>query len=422
MAFEGSPEERGRRAPWKRVADLLRTELDGPAPRAMALIDIDEANGDWCYSLDGGETSITIGAVAADTALLLNGAALLRFAPTGGYDGGATFSFRGWDESAGVVGGFADARRGGPGTAFSERIASARIVSVSDDAGDRATSPRSGGVCARIADLIRRDQPARGEGGARAIAVIGVDDANGDWQYSLDAGDSYITIGELCEATALLLDGDALIRFQPSLGYCGGAAFAFRSWDGGVGVVGAVADTRLNGPDTAFGSDVDSARVAVERPRGGVETPRSDAPFPPAPPASDAQPSDPARIHELLSAYPPSEQISGGIAVVRADSEHGDWQYSLDEGRTYVSVGWIAPEAAILLHEDALLRFKPDGAAVFSARLDFRLWDQSVGVIGGVADTQIGGSSAFSNAVASIAADAGLDRPLRVVGPPRNSR
>ena len=100
------------------------------------------------------------------------------------------------------------------------------------------------------------------DGAVEAIAVTGVDDTNGTWEYSTDGGSTFNAIGAVSANSAILLDAAALIRFVPDASYTGTATFSYKAWDGSSGASG---DT---GVDTTAGSafsvGVESASISVQ--------------------------------------------------------------------------------------------------------------------------------------------------------------
>ncbi len=98
-----------------------------------------------------------------------------------------------------------------------------------------------------------------------------------------------------------------------------------------------------------------------------------------------------------------------GIAITAATNGNGAWQYSTDGGSTWVDVGTVSNNAALLLRSTDLVRFTPNGQNATTGDLTFRAWDQTSGSFGSKVDTSInGGTTAFSTAteVASIAVTA----------------
>lgn len=93
-----------------------------------------------------------------------------------------------------------------------------------------------------------------------------------------------------------------------------------------------------------------------------------------------------------------------GIAVTAIDSAHGTWQYSLNAGSTWSSIGSVSGTSALLLPATALVRFVPSAGwlGLVSDGITFRGWDQTSGAAGTkVSTSNTGGSSAFSTAAAT---------------------
>ena len=101
-----------------------------------------------------------------------------------------------------------------------------------------------------------------------AIAVIGVDNTNGNWQYNLGNGWTNFSArtGQNVDltVTARLLGPSDQIRFVPNSSYNGTATFSFRAWDQTAGSAGAVANTSSSGGNTAFSSASDTAAIVVK--------------------------------------------------------------------------------------------------------------------------------------------------------------
>ena len=104
-------------------------------------------------------------------------------------------------------------------------------------------------------------------GAQLGIAVTAADATNGTWWYSTDAGASWNALGAVSNGSARLLAADATTRlyFQPNADYNGtlASAISFRAWDQASGSNGALADTSINGGDTAFSSVTDTASLVV---------------------------------------------------------------------------------------------------------------------------------------------------------------
>ena len=125
-------------------------------------------------------------------------------------------------------------------------VNSAPVLSGANDLGaiveDNTTN---GGTL--VSDLIAGHVTDADSGASAGIAVVGVDNTNGVWQYSIDAGASWSDFGAPSAASARLLAADAstYVRFVPNAGWNGTVAngLGFRAWDGTSGVNGGTADT-----------------------------------------------------------------------------------------------------------------------------------------------------------------------------------
>lgn len=146
------------------VADIVVngsiTDVDTVTdPESIAVTSIDNTNGVWQYSTDGGGSwlnfSATTGAIvdlSAASRLLLP-AHQVRFVPNLTYIGYAAFSFRAWDQTTGTAGSTADTTTHGGMTAYSATSDSASLfvgtieTSVSiDGSGNLVVTDINGGM------------------------------------------------------------------------------------------------------------------------------------------------------------------------------------------------------------------------------------------------------------------------------------
>ena len=95
------------------------------------------------------------------------------------------------------------------------------------------------------------------------IAVIGVDDTNGQWQYNTGSG--WTAFGAVTNTNAVLLDTAASIRFVPTANYNGPAGnITFRAWDQTSGSNGQTGvDASTNGGTTSFSTDTETATLNI---------------------------------------------------------------------------------------------------------------------------------------------------------------
>lgn len=110
-------------------------------------------------------------------------------------------------------------------------------------------------------------------GASEGIAVVGVDNTNGVWQYSTDftTTRSWTAFAaDIADGKAVLLaadDPDTRIRFVPSGVYAGTATMLFRAWDQTSGTPGQVdVNIAATGTSTAFSDDVAVGQISVQNP------------------------------------------------------------------------------------------------------------------------------------------------------------
>lgn len=92
-----------------------------------------------------------------------------------------------------------------------------------------------------------------------------------------------------------------------------------------------------------------------------------------------------------------------GIALVAADNSNGGWEYSINNGDSWIAVGSVSETAVLLLGPEALLRFNPNANYAGNASISFRLWDGRGGSGGTTLDLTglTGGANAFSGSTVS---------------------
>ncbi|BCJ90239.1 hypothetical protein IZ6_09740 [Terrihabitans soli] len=111
-----------------------------------------------------------------------------------------------------------------------------------------------------------------------------------------------------------------------------------------------------------------------------------------------------------------------GIAVTGADEDDGTWFYSLNGGTTWIPVGSVANNNALLLDADDRLYFQPDADFNGTSQITFRAWDHTLA--GGDAGEKVstnsnGGSTAFSDDpdTATITVTPVNDQPTATITP-----
>ncbi|MBL8828587.1 MAG: tandem-95 repeat protein, partial [Planctomycetaceae bacterium] len=104
-------------------------------------------------------------------------------------------------------------------------------------------------------------------GALEGIAVTGVDNNHGDWQFSLDSGLTWSSFGPRSTSQATLLEANAAtrIRFVPDASLPGSlnVSITYRAWDRTSGVNGETVDTTMNGGQTAFSTATEESLLRV---------------------------------------------------------------------------------------------------------------------------------------------------------------
>lgn len=104
-------------------------------------------------------------------------------------------------------------------------------------------------------------------GALQGIAVTGVTEDNGHWEFSLNSGTNWTSFNGAADGLARLLpsSASARVRFVPNANFFGTVTpgLTFRAWDQTSGSAGGTADTRTNGARTAFSVNSESASIMV---------------------------------------------------------------------------------------------------------------------------------------------------------------
>lgn len=99
----------------------------------------------------------------------------------------------------------------------------------------------------------------------RGIAVIGVDNSNGNWQYRLNGSAEWLDFTAVSSISATLLSSDERLRFLPDPNYAGSASLTFRAWDrSGNSPIGATnVNTNINGGTSPFSAAQAIATITI---------------------------------------------------------------------------------------------------------------------------------------------------------------
>ena len=110
-------------------------------------------------------------------------------------------------------------------------------------------------------------------GALSGVAVVGVDNTNGVWQYSVNSGatwNSFASQGVASsgtdDANAIFLDNAAMIRFVPASGFNGPAGdLSIRAWDQTDGLSsGQVGNASYSGTSDSVSSNVEAVSITVD--------------------------------------------------------------------------------------------------------------------------------------------------------------
>lgn len=263
-----------------------------------------------------------------------------------------------------------------------------------------STTPASTEVASLLAGAVSDSDST-----ALGIAVTYASSDHGIWQYSLSAG-QWTDMGTPSGDAALLLPDSARLRFVPKTNFNGAVSLRYRAWDQSEGGFGGVLDTtKASGGLTSVSREVESAMQTI--------LPVNDAPELDNAASQtlfgameDARTPRATPVYSLVEKAVSDVDVGDrkGIAVYRAPSEHGTWQYQLTD-RVWRSMGEVSESAALLLPASAHVRFVPAANFNGTVRLYYRAWDQTQGTAGGTFSLtgNLYPTGAFSTATESAA-------------------
>jgi len=387
------------------VALAQASDPDGD-PCGMAVIGLEGAGGTWQFSGDG-EHWNDFGGASSVNARLLGPSARIRFVADADFSGAVRpgITFRAWDQTTGFSTGIGDARQFGGATAFSEQSETWgwEVTPVNDRPFVRPVGfPRLPDIWGNILDQYNRGQSVSNllegvvtdvDGDPCGLAVIGVSETSGRWQYSTDAGTTWRPLTALSALDARLLGPAARIRFVPNYNYSGtvSAGLLFMAWDQTTGSNGGLGNTQAG---TAFSTGTQTFSITVTPVVN--HAPLLDAFGEPVLPTipRNATFNAGVPVSDLLGEW--VEDVDGdacGMALTQTDTAHGTWQYSRNEGMTWSEVGAVSLSSALLLGPDALIRFVPalNYTGTVLAAIQYRAWDQTSGNEGTRVDARNGG-------------------------------
>ncbi|MDX1928435.1 MAG: Ig-like domain-containing protein, partial [Pirellulaceae bacterium] len=239
----------------------------------------------------------------------------------------------------------------------------------------------------------------------RGIAITSLSSlTSGQWQYTLNGGQSWSDILAASITSSRLLPSNGAqsrIRFIPDANFVGTATVEYRAWDQTQGASGGVMDTTIAGGSSSFSLAVETATQSILA--------VNDAPVLDTVPETNLTAIDediqrPAGdpIELLLSAA--TDVDAGalrGIAITTVSgATNGTWQFTLNGGSTWASVGVVSRTSALLIPSNGTqskLRYLPNPNFSGNLQVTFKAWDQSNGLAGSkLSVAASGGNTAFS--------------------------
>ena len=349
--------------------ELLEDDDFPPPGRGIAIISAESENGEWEFRTGGSSTWRSISRdINITTALLLRAEAMqedyIRFVPQENFNGNASIGFVAWDASddmpSGVTRSAISRTNLDP---FSEdaRTMVLRIVPVNDaPILDANVEPQMTNILED--DVIERESLGDDVGlflealivdydvmdisqHEFGIAVVGVNNDNGYWQFSTDSGTNWTNITTPSPQSAVVLgtrpEGWNRIRFVPNPDYNGASSFQYKLWDRNVTLPSGTVrvDTNTDPVNGTFSVQSTTAHVIIE--------PVNDSPMLLGHTTLDRINED--RITSsnsgtfvrniLRSVFVDIDGNGVGLAVLYVDRRNGEWQYTCELGNSQ-SVRW----------------------------------------------------------------------------------
>ena len=372
------------------LSDFQNSFTDGNG-QALASIQITSLTANGVLKLNGAD--ITSAPVNIPASAIPN----LTYQPHANYNGPTSFEWRGSD-----------------GIDFSTATSKVDItIGAVNDAPvlDNTASPTltqiavdnttSGGNT--VAQIIVNNSITDVEGtAAEAMAVVGADNSNGAWQFSINSGTSWTAFGTASESAARLLGAADMVRFVPNAGFNSSANFTFRAWDqSGSNSSGVVVDltTLGTGGTTPFSAATDTASILVSTNTAPVLNNALSPVLTAIDENTDTNNGNTIADIIVNGSISDGQGAIEAMAITAVDNTNGAWQFSTDNGSTWTAVGTVSTTSALLLDATDKLRFNANLNFDGTADISFQAWDKFTGTAGtNVNVTTNGGSTAFSTA------------------------
>jgi hypothetical protein len=238
--------------------------------------DVDNTNGTWEFSTDGGTNWSTFGSPNENNVRLLAADAdtYVRFVPNANFNGGgAAIGYRVWDQTVGTAGGtigmlanwgsWAFSLGGGVASITVNPVNDAPVLTPAAPTLTTITEDETSNPGQTVALFIGTSISDVDSGAVQGIAITGLDNGNGSWEYSTNSGTNWNAVGAVADSSALLLRSSDLVRFVPDAQNATSGSITYRAWDQTSGSAGTKVDAGTNGGTTAFSTATDTAGISV---------------------------------------------------------------------------------------------------------------------------------------------------------------
>ena len=224
------------------------TDADIGSVEGVAVTSVDDTNGTWQYSTNGGTNWLNFGAVSDTQATLLDPTALIRFVPATDYNGVSTFVFKAWDQTTGTTGDTAvDVTTDGGSTAFSATVEA--VVQQINPVNDAPLALASGAILPEDTTATVLIGGLDVDGTVESVRLVSLP-ANGI--VYADAGlTTPLVTGVDYPTTA----GGITVYYQPNLNFVGNDSFQYvvtddLGLDSAISATGTLTFTQVNDAPT----------------------------------------------------------------------------------------------------------------------------------------------------------------------------
>lgn len=369
--------------------------------RNIVVIEADNSHGQWQFSADGNPWK-NFGTPDLQHGLALEKWSKIRFVPNAEFSGATSFKFKAWNGINGSSGDIIDSTSES-GIGSTVVTATLNIKSVNDspvlDSSAALYLPgiASGETSATIdgTKLLAKASDTETPVGSLGLKVI-AQNGPGSWQYSLDGVkfERLVGVNQYFPQTVTF-------RFVGAVSKIGVASLSYQAWDQSSKKV------------TSLSANTQRLTVAV-----GNSAPNLTGlgKLTSITRTIDVNPGD--SIDSLLGkTFVDTKNSLRGIALAGVNSQGiGEWQTSLNNGKTWEAVKDVSAKSALLLPETARIRFVPttdrtidSGNTTSSPKptISYKAWDQTVGEAGQKIDTTAVGLNSFS--MQTVVSDINVD-------------